>query len=477
MTEVTPQLKKGVLTVRQLLEDSRLTIPEYQRPYKWTARNINQLFADIALHKDKSAYRLGTVVFHQEDDDQAPRKRKRNIVDGQQRTLSLMLAVRALINQRVESSRPIKSQELSKTLQSLGDCMIDPVFNNLTSQSNLHNNYLAVSRIVSRADFTEGLIDFLLNKCQVVYFELNDISEAFQFFDSQNARGRDLEPHDLLKAFHLREFTNEDEHLKAEVVSQWENSETEKLAKLFANYLFRIRNWSRGASARYFGKEHTHLFKGVNIDRTDRYPFVEQLRMAHYFVDSYNRHDHRRMDGNRIAFPFHLDQMIINGRRFFEMIGHYQNAVAKYRAALTAPEAGSAGSGDDAFSQLDGYAPRILGIINTYGARHRTGDRYARSLFDCLMIFYIDKFGMTEISRAIEKAFIWAYSLRLKMQVLQLASMDNYVLDNNNNMFVHIKEATKPADFFTVELPVLQSTAGNKVGDIKKMFKRMGYCE
>ena len=32
---------------------------------------------------------------------------------------------------------------------------------------------------------------------------LQDISEAFQFFDSQNARGKDLEPHDLLKAYHL----------------------------------------------------------------------------------------------------------------------------------------------------------------------------------------------------------------------------------------------------------------------------------
>ncbi|MGY2461590.1 DUF262 domain-containing protein [Vreelandella sulfidaeris] len=475
MTEATPQLKKGVLTVKQLLEDSSLTIPEYQRPYKWTPRNINQLFADIVLHKDKSAYRLGTVVFHQEADDKNPGKIKRNIVDGQQRTLSLMLAVRALINERVDSYRPIKSQDLLKTLQTLGDCMVDPVFNSLTSQSNLHNNYLAVSRIVSRAEFTEELIDFLLNKCQVVYFELNNISEAFQFFDSQNARGRDLEPHDLLKAFHLREFTNEDEGLKAEVVSQWESSETEKLAKLFANYLFRIRNWSRGASARYFGKEHTHLFKGVNIDRTDRYPFVEQLRMTHYFVDSYNRHDHRKMDDNRIAFPFHLDQMIINGRRFFEMIGHYQNEIDLYRATFATQETGSAGPSAYTLSQLDGYARRILETINSYGARHRTGDRYVRSLFDCLMIFFIDKFGMTEVSRAIEKAFIWAYGLRLKMQVLQLASMDNYVLDNN--MFLLIKEATQPADFLAVELTVLQSTAGEKVDDIKKLFQEMRYCE
>jgi uncharacterized protein with ParB-like and HNH nuclease domain len=54
MKGTTPQLKKGVLTVRQLLEDGHLAIPEYQRPYKWTARNVNQFFADIARHETKA---------------------------------------------------------------------------------------------------------------------------------------------------------------------------------------------------------------------------------------------------------------------------------------------------------------------------------------------------------------------------------------------------------------------------------------
>lgn len=46
-----------------------------------------------------------------------------------------------------------------------------------------------------------------------------DISEAFQFFDSQNARGKALYPHDLLKAYHLREMAGVSEE------------ETEKLSK------------------------------------------------------------------------------------------------------------------------------------------------------------------------------------------------------------------------------------------------------
>ena len=459
MTSAIPALRKGVLKVSDLLADGALAIPEYQRPYKWTGKNISQLFSDIALHKDKGAYRLGTVVFHHSDG-------KKYIVDGQQRTISLILAVLALINERLplrDGNNSIQRPGLRKQLNDLHACILkfNPCFNSTISQTNIHNNFLVVSRIVSRSEFTEEIIDFLLNKCELVYFELNDISEAFQFFDSQNARGRDLEPHDLLKAFHLREFTPEDEPFKEEVVSHWESTDTDALAKLFSRYLFRIRNWSRGASARYFGKEHTHLFKGVNINRINRYPYVEQLRMAHHFVDEYNQHYQRRIDGNEMKFPFHLDQIIINGRRFFEMIGHYQSKVGQIDGK--------------SLPKLEGFAPKILETISSYRGRHRTGDRYVRSMFDCLLISYIDKFGRVDISSAVEKSFIWAYSLRLKMQVLQLASMDNYVLENN--MFLLIKEATQPADFLSVELPVLQKTKASNAGAVEELFKEMQYCE
>jgi len=57
--------------------------------------------------------------------------------------------------------------------------------------------------------------------------------------------------------------------------------------------------------------------------------------------------------------------------------------------------------------KLDGCAGKIIETINSYSARARTGDEYVRLMFDCLLIYYIDKFGHAEISRAIEKIFIW----------------------------------------------------------------------
>jgi hypothetical protein len=453
-------LQKKIISVRALLVDSSLTIPQYQRPYKWTGKNINQLFSDISTHKDKSSYRLGTIVFHVEGD-------RKNIVDGQQRTITLLLAVRALIILRREK---LDRKDLKEQLSTLEREMVNPTFNSSISKANIHRNYLEISRIVARADFTEEHIDFLLNKCSVVTFALNDVSEAFQFFDSQNARGRDLEPHDLLKAFHLREFNEGDESLKVSTVERWENSQTDELAALFSQYLYRIRNWSKGASARYFGKDDTALFKGVNLKTVARYPYVEQLRMAHHFVDHYNEQYERQIDGRALGFPFHLDQIIINGRRFFELTAHYQEKVTQFneRAASNSRLIGN--------QTLDGFACEIMKTINSYEGRNRTGDRYVRTIFDCLLIYYIDKFGNVEISRAIEQIFVWAYSLRLKMQVVQLASMDNYVLEGKN-LFRLIKEATRPEEFINYSLPALKEKKSSKTEDIEKLFQEMRYCE
>lgn len=78
---------------------------------------------------------------------------------------------------------------------------------------------------------------------------------------------------------------------------------------------------------------------------------------------------------------------------------------------------------------LNSTAKEIIETIDTYEGRNRTGDRkYVRMLFDCALLFYIDKFGNTDLSKAIERIFIWAYRLRLIYQNLQLVSVDNYVV-------------------------------------------------
>lgn len=74
------------------IENINLEIPPYQRPYKWTAKNAIQLLDDIieAKNQNKETYRIGTLILHFDKNS------KYNIVDGQQRTVTLSLLVKAL---------------------------------------------------------------------------------------------------------------------------------------------------------------------------------------------------------------------------------------------------------------------------------------------------------------------------------------------------------------------------------------------
>ncbi len=471
---MVPALKKAIFTVRELLQSEGLTVPVYQRPYKWTGRHVHQLFQDILQHKHQNTYRLGTLVFHQD----AKQQQVLNIVDGQQRTLTLVLAVYAIIEvRRDDLTRRDLQNQLDDLEIPLLRFMQSQKFDSDISQYNLHQNHMEIKRLVARSEFTEDLIDFLLNRCEVVTFTLSDISEAFQFFDSQNARGRDLEPHDLLKAYHLREFSAEEQSLKGESVANWEALESEELAELFAEYLYRIRSWALGHSARYFGKNEIGLFKGVNIDQIAHYPYVESLRIAHHYVDDFNQQYHRKIDGLRKPFPFCLDQIIINGRRFFEMTGHYQTTVA----AIVSAEHGE--SSTFLGVELSEQAQNILYLLNTYPNRKRTGDQFVRAMFDCALIYYMDKFGGVELSNAIEKIFIWTFQVRIKQQSVQLATIDNHVLAQN--LFLRIKEATQPAEVLSLNLPTLSNSDNkNNIRDsnaandaLVKQFKAMKYYE
>ncbi len=467
------ELDKQIVPVWKLLAEPTLSIPPYQRPYKWTQENLNAMLGDLRLYRDKTAYRLGAVVFHHHNESG---HEQLDIVDGQQRTLTLLLLVKAIIDTRLKGllREDLKTQ-LSILVPRVNEFMARQRFNSDISHHNLFQNFMAAKRAVDRSDFTEADIDFLLNKCQLVTFVLSNVTEAFQFFDSQNARGRDLDPHDLLKAFHLREFADSETHLKAQTVSHWESLDSFTLAKLFANYLYRIRNWVQGKSAQHFSKSKVGLFKGVNLDRVGVYPYVESLRIAHHFVDDYNSQYQRRVDHQSMTFPFHLDQMVINGRRFFEMTSHYQRLIEQIIHDEHYKDNAKPVRLFDI--ELEPIASSIMHTLNSYPSRTRTGDRYIRTLFDCALIFYIDKFGSQSLSAAIEKLFIWAYRCRLKMQVVQLATMDNYAL--NNNVLECIKHATQPNDLLSWPLKTIKSSEvnGTKIEQITSLFKELKYYE
>lgn len=464
-----------IWTVSKLLAQTNLSIPKYQRPYKWTQKNIHVLFQDIENSIDKSEYRLGSVVFCK---NQENGHTTQEIVDGQQRTLTLLLAVKVLIDTRLETleSKRLKEQILDLK-PPIWAFMERQNFTADISKFNLHQNYQTLTHILNQPEFTETHIEFLLTKCTVATFVLDDISEAFQFFDSQNARGKDLEPHDLLKAFHLREFASNETSLKAEAVAHWESLSSAELAKLFGVYLYRIKQWCDKQRAYNFSKSKIDIFKGITLEHSAQRPYTALLRTAHYYVEDYNQNFHRKIDHASMAFPFQLDQCIINGRRFFEMVTHYHTLIRRLTAPITSPE-GYITHSLFKNNTLSQQAQNILQTLATYPEKHRDGDIYTRYLFECALLFYLDKFGKEELSRIIEKLFLWAYTCRLTLQRISIASIDKYA--DENNIFYAIRKARTPSDVMAYPIKTLDSN-NNAALDaapqkLVQLFKEMHYC-
>ena len=59
--------KAKVVKLKEILGKD-LSIPGYQRPYKWTIKHVQQLLDDLLTHfrNQEQVYRIGTVVIHKD---------------------------------------------------------------------------------------------------------------------------------------------------------------------------------------------------------------------------------------------------------------------------------------------------------------------------------------------------------------------------------------------------------------------------
>lgn len=74
------------------LLNSELKIPAYQRDYAWPEDFVWQFLEDIcAAVQDERVYRLGCITLFEAPKEKNPEKKKFEIIDGQQRLVTLRL--------------------------------------------------------------------------------------------------------------------------------------------------------------------------------------------------------------------------------------------------------------------------------------------------------------------------------------------------------------------------------------------------
>lgn len=407
--------KQEVLKISELLKN-KLTIPDYQRPYKWTEKNVVQLLEDIfeyVVVKNKD-YRIGNIILHDEKD-----KDEKKVVDGQQRltTISLILKM------------------LDSSFESL---LMKQKYRESISKNNIAYNYRVITNWVNTKfknnEEQNKFKDKILSKCEFVLFTVYHQDEAFQLFDSQNARGRSLEPYDLLKAFHLREMEPDNEEDRIKCIEKWETSvDNGTLKSVLGNHLFKIRKWSKNESKYDFTKDEIEEFKGISLDQKQQYPYETAIRILEGAVDK-AKNDKLLANFNIIQiFPFQITMPIINGKRFFEYVDYYITLREKLFD----------------FNKQDSIKTKVPEFVEfyekycNYPHSWRSGDKKVRNLYENLLIQFVDRFGFVEDFENFYKSFYKAaYIIRCNKERIYL----NTILNSDaKKICTEIKNATNPS--------------------------------
>ncbi|WP_343664508.1 DUF262 domain-containing protein [Chryseobacterium mucoviscidosis] len=389
------QKKKTYLSLEDIFK-LNLIIPEYQRPYKWKSKNVHQLIDDIIYVVEKQdEYSLGTVVLFS-DDKERDLNNKFEIVDGQQRLTTLTIILYTL-----------------KSKINL------PLINSNYEHEISRYNILETKKIISsrKSEFTENIINFLINKCYFNVFILNKKKEAFQFFDTQNSRGLDLKPHDLLKAFHLRSMSsNGYQTAQTEAVEQWENYNKDELHNFIHYHLYRIRKWSKMNSGLDYSKETIDIFKGIDLNGNSKTSKVKKVQM----LESALKHDN---DFGNI-YPMEYNQVIPNGKRFFEMVSFYKNNDLYYKL-----KAYNTHTEDNSFFINLGYSKENLQILTVVNSLNwRKGDLAIRNMFFNALCLFNDRFGDEKANIVFNKLFIYCYKKRFESKRLGYPDIDRFAL-------------------------------------------------
>jgi uncharacterized protein with ParB-like and HNH nuclease domain len=172
-------VKVDSITLENLLSNYQLAIPEYQRPYVWTEREINKLLFQFSEHKNridnKPNFYLGSIVLHYDGE-------KYNIIDGQQRITTMQIL--SIVN-NVNSKYNI-------------------TYNHPITLNHIKENYISFKSKKEELN----LIDFDKINVTIVITESEDM--AYNFFETLNTGGKRLGGTDILKAHHLRSISEND---------------------------------------------------------------------------------------------------------------------------------------------------------------------------------------------------------------------------------------------------------------------------
>lgn len=366
----------------------QLRIPEYQRPYVWKEKELKKLISDISIFQkdttiDKSLYYLGSLILHKKNN-------KLNIIDGQQR-ITTMLLWYSLQNSSFDFPLSFKSPVSIRQIQ---------------KNARFFKNELKLP-VLRLEDFNVTLI--------VTHNE----DDAYTFFETQNTGGVRLSGADIIKSHHLRAI-EENSELK-ENAKSWEqlNHLTYVIDLITKGRYWNFLQWRNYPSFRN-QKGIKEAIVDEFTERTGKEKKNTSYRQVQFLEKNGRQHIHSVHKGKSIRQPLNDG---INVIQFFkEMVECYERVFVLENDELISSE----------FLKL--RKALLLGD---------NGTRYIKELFELATIFYVNRFGYSQLYEFSLWAFRYVYSIRIKSdRTVRENSIfkfvrENSILDVIANAFTH----------------------------------------
>lgn len=327
------QMKTEEKSVMEYLSKGKFIIPMYQRPYTWGEDECSQLWQDIVEFFNDSdkqkddKYFLGSIVTYIENG-------KQNIIDGQQRTTTLMLLIKALHTKILNA----KGNESNRLIDNIVSCLwetnmqsdeIDHKAIRLQSEvatdddiavlnAILQNEYAAPSDpkdleakikqaktpyeknylyfLLESSKFAEkfpmhwaGLCITLLQSCIVLPIECTSQDNALRIFNTLNNRGKPLSDADIFKG--IIYGSKKDKQSKNDFAKNWKQLESDNdgdMNFIFRNYMHIVRAREQDKTSEiglreFFANKH----KDILTNNSDKV-MAEINQLSDFWNDAYD---------------------------------------------------------------------------------------------------------------------------------------------------------------------------------------------
>ncbi len=257
-------------------------IPRFQRPFSWETDDFDKLFTDIqdvvevsgnSMESDyNESYFLGSITLTIREELKPDDSAEYEIVDGQQRLVSLTLLFAVIrdmlisldeggklnkdeqegladLKRTIKQPKGIYTKQEEKARLYVREADTDfyesyvlkdggtaniasDHYNKNQSEAQLHmqeaitvfrNGFMDEAGNINK-DFLQSYLTFLLNHIFIVVVRTKSLSSAFRLFNVINTRGMPLNNSDLLKSYNLEPLDREEEKRYADL---WESCETD----------------------------------------------------------------------------------------------------------------------------------------------------------------------------------------------------------------------------------------------------------